>query len=76
MGGIQKLLGSLPGGDKALREGAAELGSEQIKTTEAIIYSMTKQERLHPKIINGQRRKRIAQGSATSVQQVNQLLKQ
>ena len=76
MGGIQKLLGSLPGGDKALREGAAELGSEQIKTTEAIIYSMTTQERLHPKIINGQRRKRIAQGSATSVQQVNQLLKQ
>lgn len=76
MGGIQKLLGSFPGGDKALREGAAELGSEQIKTTEAIIYSMTKQERLHPKIINGQRRKRIAQGSATSVQQVNQLLKQ
>ena len=76
MGGIQKLLGSLPGGDKALREGAAELGSEQIKTTEAIIYSMTKQERLHPKMINGQRRKRIAQGSATSVQQVNQLLKQ
>lgn len=76
MGGLQKLLGSLPGGDKALREGADVMAEEQIRTTEAIIYSMTKEERLRPKMINGQRRKRIASGSGKSVQQVNQLLRQ
>ena len=44
--------------------------------TEAIILSMTKQERLHPEVINGSRRKRIAHGSGTSVEDVNRLLKQ
>jgi len=43
---------------------------------EAIINSMTKQERLHPEIINGSRRRRIARGSGTTVQDVNRLLKQ
>lgn len=43
---------------------------------EAIIHSMTKEERARPKIINGQRRRRIAQGSGRSVQEVNQLIKQ
>lgn len=76
MGGLQKLLGSLPGGDKALREGADVMAEKQIQTTEAIIYSMTKEERLRPKMINGQRRKRIAAGSGKSVQEVNQLLRQ
>lgn len=76
MGGIKKLLSSLPGGDRALAQGADSFGEEQIKHIEAIIYSMTARERLQPKTINGQRRRRIAQGSGRSVQEVNQLLKQ
>lgn len=76
MGGIKKIISSLPGGDKALRQAGDTMGETQIKQIEAIIYSMTKQERLRPKIINGQRRRRIAEGSGRTVQEVNQLLRQ
>lgn len=76
MGGIKKIISSLPGGDKALRQAGDTMGEAQIKQIEAIIYSMTKQERLRPKIINGQRRRRIAEGSGRTVQEVNQLLRQ
>ena len=50
--------------------------SGQVKRIEAIITSMTMEERRHPKIIDGSRRRRIARGSGTSVQEVNQLLNQ
>jgi signal recognition particle subunit SRP54 len=54
----------------------AEIGDDQVKVTEAIIRSMTKEERARPEIINGSRRTRIAKGSGTQVQDVNRLVKQ
>lgn len=76
MGGLQKLVGMIPGAERALAGMPAGMGDEQMVRIEAIIRSMTIQERLRPKIINGERRKRIALGSGRSVQEVNQLLKQ
>jgi signal recognition particle subunit SRP54 len=52
------------------------LESDQLKYVEAMILSMTKEERRNPDVINGSRRKRIARGSGTSVEELNQLLKQ
>ena len=75
MGNIEQLIGMLPG----VKPGAlkdAQVDENQMKRTEAIILSMTKAERTHPEIINGTRRKRIALGSGTSVEDVNKLLKQ
>jgi signal recognition particle subunit SRP54 len=62
------------GGNKKLK--GLKVDEKEMKHTEAIIQSMTKKERLNPTLINGSRRKRIAAGSGTSVQKVNQLLKQ
>ncbi len=76
MGGVGKLLGMLPGGDKALRQMGGDNTEEQMRQIESIIYSMTKEERARPKIINGMRRQRIAKGSGHTVQEVNQLIKQ
>ena len=76
MGGLKKILVSLPGGERALEQAGGAVSDEQITRIEAMIHSMTKQERAKPKTINGQRRKRIAKGSGRSVQEVNQLLKQ
>lgn len=76
MGGLKKLLGALPGGERAMQQAGANVSDEQITKVEAMIRSMTKDERARPKTINGQRRKRIAAGSGRSVQEVNQLLKQ
>ncbi|NMF25445.1 signal recognition particle protein [Olsenella umbonata] len=76
MGGLKKILASLPGGERALEQAGGAVSDEQITRIEAMIHSMTKQERAKPKTINGQRRKRIAKGSGRSVQEVNQLLKQ
>ena len=76
MGGLKKILASLPGGERALEQAGGAVSDEQITRIEAMIPSMTKQERAKPKTINGQRRKRIAKGSGRSVQEVNQLLKQ
>ncbi len=73
MGGLGKLVSALPGGSKALAQGQVDEG--ELDRTEAIINSMTRAERHKPSIINGPRRARIAAGSGTSVQQVNQLLK-
>jgi signal recognition particle subunit SRP54 len=73
MGGLGKLVSALPGGNKALAQGQVDEG--ELDRTEAIINSMTRAERQKPSIINGPRRARIAAGSGTSVQQVNQLLK-
>ncbi len=76
MGGLSKLIGMIPGGDRALSQMGGNLDESQITRIEAMIHSMTPEERRQPKKINGQRRKRIAAGSGRSVQEVNQLLKQ
>ena len=74
MGNIKDLLGMIPGVGKAIRD--LDVDDNAFKSIEAIIHSMTPQERANPKLIDGSRRKRIAVGSGVEVQQVNQLLKQ
>ena len=76
MGSLSSILGMLPGvpGMKDLKN--AQVDDSQLDRIEAMIFSMTKQERRHPDIIDGSRRRRIAAGSGTSVQDVNSLLKQ
>jgi len=74
MGGMQSILGMLPGiGDKLK---GVDLDEKRMKRTEAIVLSMTAKERTRPEIIKASRRRRIALGSGVSVTQVNQLLKQ
>lgn len=74
MGSMKDLVGMIPGAGKALK--GVDIDDDAFKGIEAIIHSMTPQERTEPAIINGSRKKRIAKGSGTSVQEVNQLLKQ
>lgn len=74
MGNMRDLLGMIPGMDKALK--GVNVDDKAFGRVEAIILSMTKGERSNPKVINGSRRKRIARGSGTTVQDVNKLLKQ
>lgn len=74
MGSIRDLLGMLPGMDKALRN--VQIDEKAFGKVEAIILSMTRQERRNPKLINASRRKRIAGGSGTNIQDVNRVLKQ
>ena len=75
MGNLDQLVGMMPGmNTKALKD--AKVDEKVLTRTEAIIHSMTPQEREHPEIINASRKKRIAQGSGTSVEEVNKLLKQ
>lgn len=75
MGPLNQFLGMIPGMDnKAMKN--IQVDEKQMVYIEAIIQSMTKQERINPSIINSKRRQRIAKGSGTSIQQVNQLLKQ
>ncbi len=76
MGGVKKIISSLPGGDRMLKQAGNIEDEAQLRRIEAMIRSMTKEERARPKTINGQRRKRIAAGSGRTVQEVNQLLKQ
>ena len=76
MGGLQKILGMIPGMERAMAQMPQAADDSQMTRIEAIIHSMTREERLRPKIINGQRRKRIAAGSGRTVQEVNQLIKQ
>ena len=75
MGNLEQLLGMMPG-VKQSQIKDAKIDENQMAHTEAIILSMTKAERNKPDIINGSRRKRIADGSGTSVEEVNKLLKQ
>lgn len=76
LGGIEKIIGMLPGiGEKEKREMDFERGKKDLAVMKAIIQSMTKAERKDPSILNASRRKRIAAGSGTSVQAVNQLIK-
>src|SRR5450432_4709281 len=78
MGSIKSLMGMLPsvGPFSGLQKAADNVDEKQINRVEAIINSMTQHERLHHELINGSRRKRIARGSGTSVQEVNNLLRQ
>ena len=74
MGPMGDLVKKIPGFSKLLPAGA-DFDEDELKYTEAIILSMTPKERRYPKIINGSRRRRIAEGSGTTVQDVNHLLK-
>ncbi|MBT3557572.1 MAG: signal recognition particle protein [Rhodospirillales bacterium] len=77
LGDMNALMGMIPGINKAKKQMAeANVNDKMIAHQEAIIRSMTKKERKNPKLINGSRRKRIAAGSGTSVQEVNRLMKQ
>jgi signal recognition particle subunit SRP54 len=74
MGNLKDLASMIPGLGKAIKD--VDIDDNAFKGIEAIIYSMTEKERLNPEIINGSRRKRIAAGSGTSLQEVNRLLTQ
>ena len=74
MGSMKDLVGMIPGAGKALKD--VDIDDDAFKHIEAIIHSMTPGERSVPATINASRKKRIAKGSGTSVQQINQLLKQ
>ena len=76
MGSLSQIVYMLPGAKKKLSDEEAEQGEKQLVRTEAIINSMTKKERAKPSIISAQRKKRIAAGSGTKVEDVNRLLKQ
>ncbi len=78
MGSMQSIMGMLPsiGAFSGLQKAADKVDERQINRVEAIINSMTSHERDHHEVINGSRRKRIARGSGTSVQEVNNLLRQ
>ena len=77
MGGLAKLINMIPGISEAdKRQMDFDQGKKDLDKMKAIIQSMTKAERKDPSILNAKRRKRIAAGSGTSVQQVNQLIKQ
>lgn len=74
MGNVKDLMGMIPGVGKAIKD--LDIDDNAFKGIEAIIKSMTPLERINPGVMNGSRRKRIAEGSGTSVQEVNKLLKQ
>jgi len=76
MGPISQLLGMMPGMGQIAKDLPADATDKQMKRVEAIINSMTRQERRNPDLLNGSRRKRIANGSGTSVQEVNQIMSQ
>ena len=74
MGNMKDLMGMIPGMGKMMKE--VDLDDDAFKGIESIIHSMTPYERQNPIVLNGSRKKRIADGSGTSVQEVNQLIKQ
>ena len=74
MGNIKDLMGMIPGAGKMMKN--VDIDDDAFKGIEAIINSMTPQERQNPRLFNASRKRRIAKGSGTSVQEVNQLLKQ
>ena len=74
MGSMKDLMAMIPGAGKMLKD--VDIDDDSFKYIEALIYSMTPEERSTPSLINANRKKRIAKGSGTSVQQINQLLKQ
>jgi signal recognition particle subunit SRP54 len=74
MGGVKDIAAMLPGMGNSMKD--TDIDEKAFKQTEAIIQSMTPQERATPQIINGSRRKRLATGSGTNIQDVNRLIKQ
>ena len=74
MGSLQGIMGMMPGVPKEMKN--AQIPDDQVRRTEAIIFSMTAQERANPELINGSRRTRISKGSGTTVADVNRLVKQ
>ncbi len=74
MGNVKDLMGMIPGMGKAIKN--MDIDDDAFKGIEAIIHSMTPEERGNPRLLNGNRRRRIAFGSGTEVQEVNQLIKQ
>jgi len=74
MGNLKDLASMIPGVGKAIKD--LDIDDDAFKGIEAIIYSMTPKERSNPEILNGSRRQRIANGSGTSIQEVNKLIKQ
>jgi signal recognition particle subunit SRP54 len=74
MGGVKDIASMLPGMGNSIKEG--DIDEKSFKQTEAIIQSMTPEERAKPETINGSRRKRLASGSGTNIQDVNRLIKQ
>ena len=74
MGNMKDLMGMIPGAGKMMKD--IDIDDDAFKGIEAIIHSMTPSERSEPKTINASRKKRIAKGSGTSIQEINQLLKQ
>lgn len=74
MGNMKDLLGMIPGVGKALKD--VEVDDNAFKPIEAMIQSMTPYERTHPQVLDASRRKRIAEGSGTSIQEVNKMIKQ
>ena len=74
MGNLKDLASMIPGVGKAIKD--IDIDDNAFKGIEAIISSMTAQEREHPEILNGSRRKRIAKGSGTDIQEVNRMIKQ
>ncbi|MEN6389416.1 MAG: signal recognition particle protein [Syntrophomonas sp.] len=76
MGPLEDLLGMIPGIGKQIKAAKGDFDEKEIGRLEAIIKSMTAQERANPSVINGSRKKRIARGSGNRVQDVNRLLKQ
>ena len=71
---MKDLMGMIPGAGKMLKD--VDIDDDAFKGIEAIIHSMTPKERTNPAVLNASRKKRVAKGSGTSVQEVNQLLKQ
>lgn len=76
MGGLSKVLEMVPGMGGMARQSGLEVDDRRLKKIEAIIQSMTREERKNPQVLNASRRRRIAAGSGTSTQDVNQLVKQ
>ena len=74
MGNVKELMGMIPGMGKAVRD--MDIDDNAFKSVEAIILSMTPAERTNPDLLNGSRKKRIANGSGTDIQEVNRLVKQ
>jgi signal recognition particle subunit SRP54 len=74
MGNMKDLVGMIPGAGKMMKD--VDIDDDAFKGIEAIIHSMTPSERSKPAMINASRKKRISKGSGTSVQEVNQLMKQ
>jgi len=76
IGPLSQIMGMIPGFSRMAKEVSPEMTDRQLKRIEAIISSMTLEERHNPKVINGSRKRRIARGSGTTVEEVNELLSQ